>query len=357
MVTKLSHTEASRLGSITDEERIKGTPCAFTSDEIDVLQGVFSLYDTDKSGRITPKEFEAMLRKILCRDDDFEAMLKVAVKAADEEPGSGGHISFEVFLQAMEQGKQLPPKGPDPRAMQFLRVLEEYRIKCESDGNYLEAERAQGQLEILQAQEEKRQQQVIRASMMKEMLKIQAAHNKQYEEFNKQWNKSMADFDETAQSYVVEMKKNHKEKLVIFQESLQKEMLSKPPKWSRELLEWRKRQHILAGQKNYAEAQKIKAISDALENKERGSMNTSYAGSFAKKEANFRQQQVAEIKALLKRIEVRRKEHLKQRDLDCKRLRQRNRNILAVMESKQSMECQQLFFKDKETNDKRAECN
>jgi len=42
---------------------------------------------------------------------------------------------------------------------------------------------------------------------------------------------------------------------------------------------------------------------------------------------------------LLKRIDSRRKEHIKQRNLDSKRLLQRNRNVQAVLlESKQSVE-------------------
>jgi hypothetical protein len=65
--------------------------------------------------------------------------------------------------------------------------------------------------------------------------------------------------------------------------------------------------------------------------------------NFAKKEAKYRQQQQAELHALLKRIECRRKEHIKQRSLDSKRLLQRNRNVQAVLESKQVVESQKLF--------------
>jgi hypothetical protein len=56
---------------------------------------------------------------------------------------------------------------------------------------------------------------------------------------------------------------------------------------------------------------------------------------FARREVKFRLRQQSELQALLKRIEVRRKEHLKQRTLDSKRLLQRNRNVQAVLESKQ----------------------
>ena len=70
---------------------------------------------------------------------------------------------------------------------------------------------------------------------------------------------------------------------------------------------------------------------------------------FARKEAKFRQLQQAELQALLKRIEVRRKEHIKQRNLDTKRLLQRNRNVQAVLESKQNVETQRIFTEIKKS--------
>jgi hypothetical protein len=60
-------------------------------------------------------------------------------------------------------------------------------------------------------------------------------------------------------------------------------------------------------------------------------------------------QQQTELQALLKRIECRRKEHIKQRNLDTKRLLQRNRNVQAVLDSKQASECQKLFSEIKKT--------
>ena len=59
---------------------------------------------------------------------------------------------------------------------------------------------------------------------------------------------------------------------------------------------------------------------------------------FARREAKFRLQQQAELQALLKRIECRRKEHIKQRNLDTKRLLQRNRNVQAVLDTKHNSE-------------------
>ena len=95
--------------------------------------------------------------------------------------------------------------------------------------------------------------------------------------------------------------------------------------------------------KKYAEAQKLKRIADRAEQKEKEEMEQAQAINFARREAKYRQQQQAELQALLTRIEARRKEHIKQRNLDSKRLLQRNRNVQAVLESKQNCESQRLF--------------
>lgn len=78
-------------------------------------------------------------------------------------------------------------------------------------------------------------------------------------------------------------------------------------------------------------------------------MEQSQAVVFARREAKYRLQQQAELQALLKRIEGRRKEHIKQRNLDSKRLLQRNRNVQAVLETKQNVESQKIFSEIKKT--------
>jgi hypothetical protein len=94
----------------------------------------------------------------------------------------------------------------------------------------------------------------------------------------------------------------------------------------------------LCRQKKYGEAARIKAVADELERRERAKLDEERLSSFAQKEAKFRTQHAAELQALLKRIETRRAEHVKQRDLDSKRLVQRNKNVMAVLEQRQLAE-------------------
>jgi hypothetical protein len=56
----------------------------------------------------------------------------------------------------------------------------------------------------------------------------------------------MEEYDNMAQIYIQQMTERHAIVLLEYQKQLRVELASKPPKWSKELLEWRRRQHILA---------------------------------------------------------------------------------------------------------------
>jgi glutamyl-tRNA reductase len=101
--------------------------------------------------------------------------------------------------------------------------------------------------------------------------------------------------------------------------------------------------------KKYTDAQKLKRIADKAEQKEKEEMEQNQSIVFARLESKFRGQQQNELQALLKRIEARRKEHIKQRNLDSKRLLQRNKNVQSVLEMKQNSESQRLITDIKKT--------
>lgn len=315
----------------------------YTADEKRALRGLFDIYDRDGSGFINDYELKAVMQKVGRSTDNGEA--EELLKEVD--PDQNGKISFDEFLFLLTKGQSNTPQGdgiqPDQKVLEFLRILDEYRIKCEKEGNYMEAERATKQLATLRKQEEKRQGKSIRAKQIAERQDVQIAHNMQYAEFNAAWDKYMEEYDQMAQMYIQQMTEKHRNDLSGengFQQRVFIEVSKKPQKFSKELLNWRRRQHLLAKQKNYAEAQKLKRLADALEVKEKKKMKIAQKQSIAKKEASFRAEQQKELAALLKRIDGRRKEHLKQRNQDSKRLLQRNRNVQQVLESKQAVQLQ-----------------
>eukprot|EP00607_Mallomonas_marina_P000178 CAMPEP_0182427950 /NCGR_PEP_ID=MMETSP1167-20130531/20913_1 /TAXON_ID=2988 /ORGANISM="Mallomonas Sp, Strain CCMP3275" /LENGTH=407 /DNA_ID=CAMNT_0024610557 /DNA_START=86 /DNA_END=1309 /DNA_ORIENTATION=- len=310
----------------------------YSDDKLSILQNLFNTADSQNAGFILINQLPGLLSRIGKGDDEIVAITEQSTKIAPD-----GRISFDNFRALIdnsdnESETNAPYEGADPKVLEFCRILEEYRVKCEEEGNYLEAARALKQLGVLRSQEEKRQQKAVRARQISERQDVQLAHNMQFSDFNASWDNYMDDYDNMAQMYIQQMTERHAVVLLEFQKELREELASKPPKWSRELLEWRRRQHMLARRKNYAEAQKIKKIADKAEEKERAALEEQQAILFARKESKFRAQQQAELQALLKRIEVRRKEHIKQREMDSKRLLQRNRNVQAVLESKQAVE-------------------
>ena len=104
------------------------------------------------------------------------------------------------------------------------------------------------------------------------------------------------------------------------------------------MLEWRAREALFVKQKKYGEAARIKAMCGELERRERARVDEERLSSFGQREAKHRAHQRAELSSLLTRINTRRDEHAKQRDIDSKRLLQRNRNVMAVLDGRHANE-------------------
>jgi len=321
------------------KEEIEQAVQQYTESEKQALRGLFDIYDKDGAGFIDAEELEVILKK--CGRDSSQAKELIEMLT----PEKSGKLNFDEFLFLMSKGRpaavdDLDGSHPDSKVIEFLKILNEYRIKCEKEGNYMEAERATKQLKTLQRQEEKRQSKSLRARQIAERQDVQIAHNMQYAEFNAAWDKYMEEYDEMAQMYIQQMTQKHAEKRAEFERDIVENVTRRPPKYSRELLNWRKRQKLLAQQKNYAEAQKIKRLADKLEEKEAVKQTKVRKQKVAKIFMRFRAAQQKEMQALLCRIDARRKEHMKQRNEDSKRLLQRNKNVQQVLESKQAIQLQ-----------------
>lgn len=300
-----------------------------------------------------------ILRKIYSKDDaeykigQIQSFLanELGSKNGDDntltEVGSGdGRISFSLFLKIIEQDNHQPLSSNDvmnPKIIEFMNVLLKYRYKSECDENYLEAERTQKQIDILKWHEEKRLLNLILSRQLQERESIQNAHGLQHNSFIQEWDAFMDNFDHASKKHLSELTQQHTDRLAKFHDDLYHEITSKPPKWSRELLDFRKRQQTLAKQRKYLDAQKVKSVTDALEEEDKASMIEFYGDKMDKMEIKFRQQLDVEIKAFHARIESRKRELLLQRDADLERLLRRNKNILVALESKQALECNHLM--------------
>jgi len=95
---------------------------------------------------------------------------------------------------------------------------------------------------------------------------------------------------------------------------------------------------MLVRYEKYGEAARIKAMADELERRERARIDEDRLVTFSQREAKFRAHQRAELEALLGRFNGRRDEHVKARDADVRRLLQRNKNVLAIIDARHAAE-------------------
>lgn len=173
----------------------------FTNEEVQNLKEIFDLFDKEQAGFIEVKDLETIMGS-LQRDPT-----EVREFVENIDPNSSGRITFDEFLKLMQQvenkivksggpgqqtqqeqhmqhqmnansGAMLQPEQmyrdtshrgminvtADSKVLDFLRLLEEYRRKCEEQGNYAEARKSRSKFDELLKKETQRQRNNIRAA-------------------------------------------------------------------------------------------------------------------------------------------------------------------------------------------------
>ena len=146
----------------------------------------------------------------------------------------------------------------------------------------------------------------------------------------------MTKYDQQSSDCVAKLEEAHREQISKLHQSVTDQMDAQPVKWSRELLQHRKRQALMADQRRYREAQATKTAGDALEEEERADRNAGLHASLRRREHALRERQRAERDVLAQRVGSERRKLGRRRDEEVARLAQRNRIILAGVEAKQA---------------------
>eukprot|EP00985_Skeletonema_marinoi_P009140 scaffold4224_cov216-Skeletonema_marinoi.AAC.5 len=256
-----------------------------------------------------------------------------------------GCITFETFASIIDQGWQTQKIDDDECHMHFLGIVNQYQNRCDSEGKYLLAKDFMDQLSSLQKEEENRVVDKVQNMRMVDRAKIVEAHEKQLDEFAQNWDEYLTGLEQKSQEYMAEMQQIHEQQLDSLRKNLTHEIESKPKKWSKDLMDCRKSLENVAKQASagrpsvshtqlYREAQQIKQVSDALHEKEEADMNSKFNSVLSAKVRNLEKKQQAEMAALTKKIETKRREVTKKRKEDTLRLQQRNRNIVKMLDAK-----------------------
>merc|ERR1719197_780555 len=145
----------------------------------------------------------------------------------------------------------------------LLKRLQAYRRHCEQNGDYVEAQKARRKYDELRAKEEERQRKLVEQAQSHEMNEVEQAQRQQFLEFSASWDRYMADYESTAYMSLERLKEQHAGEFAVLQEKARS--LPQPVKFTRELLELRRKEQALAKLGKYEEAHQVKASADQLE--------------------------------------------------------------------------------------------
>ena len=98
-------------------------------------------------------------------DDFLKMMEQVENNLAKDDPHN---LNRQNFIRQSSQNGIINISA-DNKVLDFLRLLEEYRKKCEIEGNYQEAKKARGKFDELLRKETIRQKNNIRAAQEQEV--------------------------------------------------------------------------------------------------------------------------------------------------------------------------------------------
>lgn len=137
---------------------------------------------------------------------------QTAISGGPDVPSSikkEGSMIQRNMLQSAGLQKGVISISPDSKVLDFLRLLEEYRRKCEEEGNYAEARKASSKFDELLKKEVARQRNNIRAAQEHELANIEAAQKAQFVEFSQAWDHYMSDYEATAYLSLEKLKEKH----------------------------------------------------------------------------------------------------------------------------------------------------
>merc|ERR1719409_1007243 len=136
---------------------------------------------------------------------------------------------------------------------------------------------------------QERQRKLVEAAQHHELNEVEQAQKQQFLEFSAAWDRYMADYESTAYMSLERLKEQHAQEFAAFQERLQR--APRQCKFSRELLELRRKQAALAKLGKYEDAFKVKDSADNLEKWEIARNASIASDSFRRQEQRLRQQQ------------------------------------------------------------------
>jgi len=288
---------------------------------------------------------EAVANECFLMNKSSRYIIEDTMQIVSNSNGKMNDVRFVALIEriydVVSTTKDIVLDHPFSIAMHVL--TEEQKETHVSNGKYMEAAEAQKHQDAIFDFEVSRRHLKQSQKQSQDLVNLEKAHQDQYEEFIQEWHEFQEAFKDRAEKAISSIHERHAIALQQHEKKLFIEASNKPRLFSKELKESRKKEKLLVQEENYSEAQRIKELSDVIEEEERLNTGLGNDSSVMIKATNFRKQQDAEITAMTKRIETQIGANKNKKEDDCKRLLQRNQNIQMALRSKYVTEGQNQF--------------
>lgn len=234
----------------------------------------------------------------------------------DMEPGMG--------MEEDDMGQQGGDMSLDEMIVHVERQMREY----ERNAQYLEAEKARQHLLSLKKKKQTSRQRDLEAVQQEDVRVFLDMVQQHQESFDRTWEKKILEHKMRADDLIDALKWKHDDQQRELYELLRKKRM---PKFSVELLNLRKKQVLLARNKKYIQAEKVKRKADILEAFEIDNIRRA-----AKEENQLRfkallKRQHWDRQALADKLGIEKKQLLEAKAQDFERLKKRLKNAEAEL--------------------------
>ncbi|KAL9657500.1 hypothetical protein ABK040_016766 [Willaertia magna] len=242
------------------------------------------------------------------------------------------HIEEESKNKDLEIGKQLlvsilrfeEISLPYEEA---VATLKRYSSRCFEKGLYEECEDVKKALQITKIHHEHKHIENVKSVQIMENEQIDKAFEQEIELVKQKWKLIISETEKNYENSKFKLVGRHISEIEEIKNKFQEELDTKRPKYSKELLNLRKIQDILARQQLFSKALEIKKQADKLQEEENRKVLLNFNSSYEKKKAYLLYKQKHEIDSLELRFKRERFEIFKQRDKEIQRVVQRYQNL------------------------------
>jgi len=231
---------------------------------------------------------------------------------------------------------------PIEKLDEYIKLLEDFQNKCETEAKFVEADLAQKKIAQLIKIKNKKQLMDTKAIQEDEKEELERIQKEELDKLKKEMNKKFYELNENFQEMQKKLEDEHNNQLKELQQTYEEKSKNFIIKPSAELINLNKRLELYVQQKDYKNAHQTQIDIANLTKKEKEKFEKDKYKVIQKEIENLQKKQLNETKALELKIHSRYNSFKKERAFKVQELLLKYKNQFRGLENKQSNDIKNL---------------